>query len=99
MKQKILDYVSKKERNTKDDAKFVNYLIKGKKLYSEIKQQENDFTEVVKKLIEQKIRIYEDLEISKEKYLWHIIQLIKIDNSNNQDKMIREYEINLDKFY
>lgn len=99
MKQKILDYVSKKERNTKNDAKFVNYLIKGKKLYREIKEQDNDFTELIKEMIEQKIIIYEDLEISKEKYLWHIIQLIKIYNSYNQDKMIREYEINLEKFY
>mgnify|MGYP000558864540 CR=1 FL=1 len=50
-------------------------------------------------MIEQKIIIYEDIGISKEKYLWHIIQLIKIDNSYNQDKIIREYEINLEKFY
>ena len=99
MNQKILNYVSQKERNTKDDAKFVNYLIKGKKLYREIKEQDNDFTELIKEMIEQKIIIYEDLGISKEKYLWHIIQLIKIDNSYNQDKIIREYEINLEKFY
>ena len=75
--------------DTKKIAKYVSYLLKGKKIYSEIKNADNDFSEQINHILKDKIEIF-----SKE-YMWQVVQYIKIDNAIEQERLMQEFDIKM----